>query len=110
MNLVVNAKRVSFLVDIEEIRGGAVTMGLRNKIVDYGALYEASFAALMDAVKRQDAESMKLHFDAVVYYEEMQRQAAMKTRMHLLARAKRVESGTGLDTPAATRPTEGGYE
>ena len=83
MNMVLLAKRVNFIVDISAIRGGDVTIRLRNKIVDFGAMYEASFAALMDAVKRQDAESIKLHFDATVYFEHMQRQAAVETREHL---------------------------
>ena len=93
MNIVVNARRVAFIVDISVIEGGPVTTKLREKIVDYGAMYEASFAALMDAVKRQDEEAVKIHFDATVYFEHMQRQAAIETRSHLLERARSVDHG-----------------
>ena len=88
MNVVTGAKRVSFIVDLSVVDGGPTTMKLCGKIVDFGAMYEASFAALMDAVKRKDTESIKVHFDAVVYFEMMQRQAAITTRSHLLERVR----------------------
>jgi hypothetical protein len=86
MNVVLSAKRVSFIVDMDAIEGGPTTMKLCGKITDFGEMYQAAFAMLMEAVKRQDAEGIKLYFDATVYFEQMQRLAAVETREHLRKR------------------------
>lgn len=90
--MVVAARRVNFILPLDDIEGGPSTMKLYGKIVDFGEMYQAAFTMLMDAVKRQDAEGIKLYFDAVVYFEQMQRLAAVETREHL--RKNAMERGT----------------
>ncbi len=88
MNMVVAAKRVSFILPLEDIQGGVETMKLYRKVVAFGEMYQAAFAMLMDAVKSGDAEGIKIYFDAVVYFEHMQRVAAIETRSHLLEKVR----------------------
>lgn len=88
MNMVVLAKRVNFLVPLDAVEGGPETMKLYGKIENFGEMYQSAFMMLMDAVKRHDAEGIKIYFDATVYFEHMQRLAAIETRKHLLGRMK----------------------
>lgn len=76
--------------DIQMDKGSDVedtTMRLYHGIVDYGELHRLAFLDLSRAVARGDEAMMKSAFDAITYYEQKGREAAIETRKHLLTKA-----------------------
>lgn len=64
------------------------TMRLYRPLEDYGKAHQQAFHDLARAVAGNDEVAMKEAFDAIMYFEQMQREAAQKVRSHLLEKAR----------------------
>ena len=80
-------------------------MRLYRPLEDLGIAHQQAFMNLSQAVAKGDEVAMKEAFDAVTYFEQRQREAAVEMRKHLLEKAREgeVQRGKGAKGAEAVR-------